>query len=84
MCKDNNVMKENKENAYLTCFISERCYSKCRGEELLEKALKTNDPYDWAKVPMVTPLVDCFNTDCLMRKNYKQAMENIKRQRENN
>ena len=77
-------MKENKENAYLTCFISESCYSQCRERELREKALKTNDPYDWAKVPMTTPLVDCLNTDCLMRKNYKQAMENLKEQRKNN
>ena len=33
---------------------------------------------------MVTALIDCFNMDCLMRKNYKQAMENLKEQRKNN
>lgn len=77
-------MKENKENAYLTCPIYRRCYSQCRREELHKKALKTNDPNDWSKVPMVTALVDCFNMDCFMRKNYKQAMENIKEQRKNN
>lgn len=84
MCKENNIMKENKENAYLTCFIAERCYAKCQEEELRKKALKTNDPNDWAKVPMTRVLVDCFNMDCFMRKNYKQAMENIKEQRKNN
>lgn len=77
-------MKENKENAYLTCFISEDCYKKCRERELRKKALKTNDPNDWSKVPMATVLVDCFNMDCFMRKNYKQAMENLKEQRKNN
>jgi hypothetical protein len=77
-------MKEDKENAYLTCPISERCYSKRHGEDLRKKALKTNDPSDWSKVPMATVLVDCFNMDCFMRKNYKQAMENIKEQRKNN
>lgn len=80
MCKENNVMKENKENAYLTCPISERCYSKWNGEELRKKALKTNDINDWAKVPMTTILVDCFNMDCFMRKNHKQAMENLKKE----
>lgn len=33
---------------------------------------------------MLTTLIDCFNMDCLMRKDYKQAMENIKEQRKNN
>lgn len=33
-------MKEDKENAYLTCPLSERCYSKWHGEELRKKALK--------------------------------------------
>lgn len=72
-------MEENKENAYLTCPISERCYSKWHGEELHKKELKTNDPKDWSKVPMATVLVDCFNMDCFMRKNHKQAIENLKR-----
>ena len=77
-------MKENKENEYLTCPLSGRCYSKWRRDELHKKALKTNDTNDWSKVPMVTALVDCFNMDCFMRKNYKQAMENLKGQRKNN
>jgi hypothetical protein len=29
-------------------------------------------------------MIDCFNMDCFMRKNYKQAMENLKEQRKNN
>ena len=77
-------MKEDKENAYLTCPLSGRCYSKWRREELHKKALKTNDPNDWSKVPMATVLIDCFNMNCFMRKNYKQAMENIKGQIKNN
>lgn len=77
-------MEENKENAYLTCPMAGQCHSKWRREELYKKALKTNDPKDWSMVPMVTALVDCFNMDCFMRKNYKQAMENLKEQRKNN
>lgn len=72
---------ENKENEYLTCSMSRECYSIERREELYRIALQTNKPEDWGKVPMVTALIDCFNMDCLMRKNYKQAMENLKEQR---
>lgn len=76
-------MEENKENAYLKCFCAGQCYSNRRGEELYKKALQTNDPADWSMVPMMTTLIDCFNMDCLMRKNYKQAMENLKKQKLN-
>ena len=76
-------MEENKENAYLTCPMSGACYSNWRREELYRNALETNKPEDWGKVPMSTTLIDCFNVDCLMRKDYKQAMENIKEQRKN-
>ena len=65
--------KENKENAYLTCGCARQCYSVRRREELYKKALQTNKPEDWGKVPMVTALVDCFNKECLMRRDYKQA-----------
>lgn len=77
-------MKENKENAYLTCHIADKCYSKWRGNELYRIALQTNKPEDWSKVPMRNTLIDCFNMDCFMRKNHKQAMENLKGQRKNN
>lgn len=77
-------MEENKENAYLTCPMSGVCYSNQHREELYRIALETNKPEDWEKVPMMGALIDCFNMDCLMRKNYKQAMENIKEQRKNN
>lgn len=65
--------KEDKENAYLTCGCAGLCYSVRRREELYRIALQTNKPEDWAKVPMLTALVDCFNMECLMRKDYKQA-----------
>lgn len=77
-------MEENKENAYLTCPMADRCYSKWRREELYRIALQTNKPEDWGRVPMVNTLIDCFNMECLMRKDYKRAMENIKEQRKNN
>lgn len=76
--KHTNFMEENKENAYLICPMAERCYSKWHREELYRIALQTNKPEDWGKVPMVTTIIDCFNMDCLMRKDYKQAMENLK------
>ena len=74
-------MEKNKENAYLTCGCAGECYLNWRREELYHIARKTNKPEDWEKVPMVTALIDCFNTECLMRKDYKQAMENIKEQK---
>jgi len=77
-------MEENKANAYLTCCCAGQCYSNWRREELYRIALKTNKLEDWAKVPMISALIDCFNMDCLMRKDYKQAMENLKEQRKNN
>ena len=77
-------MEENKENAYLKCFCAGQCYSNQRREELHRIALQTNKPEDWGRVPMVHTLIDCFNLDCLMRKDYKQAMENLKEQRKNN
>ena len=76
-------MEENK-NAYLTCFCADRCYSKQRRSELHKRALETNDPRDWRDWSMVrdvTVLIDCFNMECLMRKDYKLAMENLKEQR---
>jgi hypothetical protein len=76
-------MEENKENAYLTCFCANECYLNWRREDLYRIALQTNKPEDWGKVPMVGALIDCFNMDCLMRKNYKQAMENLKEQMKN-
>jgi len=76
-------MEENKENAYLTCPIARQCYSNQRGSELYKKALETNDPSDWSMVPMVSALIDCFNTECLMRKNHKRAMDNITEQMKN-
>lgn len=33
---------------------------------------------------MATTLIDCFNMGCLMRKDHKLAMENLKEQRKNN
>lgn len=77
-------MEENKENAYLTCPIAGQCYSKWHREELYRIACQTNKPEDWGKVPMVTALIDCFNMDCLMHKDYKQAMKNLKEQRKIN
>lgn len=74
-------MAESKENAYLSCGCAGQCYSSCRREELYRIALQTNKPEDWEKVPMVTALVDCFNMECLMRKDCKLAMENLKVQR---
>ena len=77
------TMEKNKENAYLTCSYAKQCYSEWHREELYRKALETNDPNDWSKVskvPIVTVLIDCFNMDCLMRKDYKLAMENKKEQ----
>ena len=74
-------MKESKENAYLTCGCAGQCYSNCHREELYRIALQTNKPEDWGKVPMVSALIDCFNMECLMRKDYKRAMENLKAQR---
>ena len=76
-------MEENKENIYLTCHMAGECYLNQRREELYRIARQTNKPEDWGKVPMSTTLIDCFNMDCLMRKDYKQAMENIKEQRKN-
>lgn len=76
-------MEENKENAYLTCPMADRCHSNQRREELYRIALETNKPEDWGKVPMIGTLIDCFNLDCFMRKDYKQAMENLKEQRKN-
>ena len=76
-------MEENKENEYLTCPIADQCYSNWHREELYKKELETNDPKDWSTVQMVTAMVDCFNMECLMCKDYKQAMENIKEQRKN-
>ena len=77
-------MEEKKENAYLTCPIAGQCYSNQRRSELYKKAMKTNDPRDWSMVPMVTTLIDCFNTECLMRKDHERAMDNIKEKRRNN
>ena len=77
-------MEENKENAYLTCGCASECYSNWRREELYRIALQTNKPEDWGKVPMLHIFIDCFNMECLMCKDYKQAMENIKEQRKNN
>ena len=71
-------MEENKENAYLTCPMVGQCYENWHREELYRIARQTNKPEDWAKVPMLNVLIDCFNMDCLMRKDYKQAMENLK------
>lgn len=65
--------KENKENAYLTCPISGVCYQNRLREDLYQKALETNDPKDWSMIPMIGALIDCFNMECLMRKDYKQA-----------
>ena len=76
-------MEENKENAYLTCICAMDCYSNRRRSALYKKALETNNPEDWGKVPMVTALVDCSNMDCFMRKDYKRAMENLKKQKIN-
>lgn len=73
-----------KENAYFTCPMADQCYSKWCREELYRIALQTNKPEDWGKVPMIRALIDCFNIDCFMRKNYKQAMEILKEQRKNN
>ena len=78
------MVEENKENAYLTCGCAGQCYSNRRREELYCIALQTNKPEDWGKVPMIGALIDCFNMNCLMRKDYKLAMENIKEQRKNN
>jgi hypothetical protein len=77
-------MKESKEKAYLTCPMADQCYSKWRREELYRIALQTNKPEDWGRVPMLTTLIDCFNMDCLMRKDYKLEMKNIEEQRKNN
>ncbi len=77
------MIEENKENAYLKCFCAGECYSNQRREELYHIALETNRPEDWGKVPMIGALIDCFNMDCLMRKDYKQAIENIKEQKLN-
>lgn len=74
-------MAESKENAYLTCGCSGQCYSAEHREELYRIALKTNKPEDWEKVPMAYALIDCFNMECLMRKDYKRAIENLKAQR---
>lgn len=71
-------MEENKENAYLTCCCAKQCYSNWHREELYRKALETNDPNDWSKMSTVSALIDCFNMGRLMRKDYKQAMENLK------
>ena len=59
-------------------FCVEQCYENWQREELYRTARKTNKPEDWAKVPMLNVLIDCFNMDCLMHKDYKQAMENLK------
>ena len=71
-------MEENKENAYLTCPMTGQCYENWHREELYRIALQTNKPEDWEKVPMSYTLIDCCNMNCFMRKNHKQAMENIK------
>ena len=71
-------MEENKENAYLTCGCVGQCYENWHREELYCIARKTNKPEDWAKVPMLNVLIDCFNMKCLMRKDYKQEFENLK------
>ena len=76
-------MEENKENAYLTCYMAGQCYLMERREELYRIARQTNKPEDWAKVPMTYVMIDCFNLDCFMRKDYKQAMENLKEQKLN-
>lgn len=77
-------MEENKENAYLTCHMADQCYFNQRREELYRIARQTNKPEDWGKVPMIGVLIDCFNLECFMRKDYKQAIENLKEQRKNN
>lgn len=76
-------MEENKENAYLTCPIALTCYSNQRRSALYKKALETNNPADWSMVPMVGALIDCFNTECFMRKDHARAMDNIKEQMKN-
>ena len=76
-------MEENKENTYLACPMAGQCYSNQRREELYRIALQTNKPEDWGRVPMGYTLIDCFNLDCFMRKDYKQAMENLKEQKLN-
>ena len=76
-------MDENNENAYLTCPIARQCYSNQCGSKRYKKALETNGQMDWSKVPMVSALIDCFNTECFMRKNHERAMENIKEQMRN-
>lgn len=65
--------KEDKEKAYLTCPIARQCYSNWRREELYRIARQTNKPEDWGRVPVIGTLIDCFNMECLMRKDYKQA-----------
>ena len=76
-------MEENKENAYLTCGCAGQCYENCRREGLYRIACQTNKPEDWGRVPIVHTLIDCFNLDCLMRKDYKLAMENLKKKKLN-
>lgn len=79
-------MEENKENAYLACPCAEDCYLNYYKSELYHIALQTNKPEDWenwGKVPMIGALIDCFNMECLMRKDHKQALENLKEQRKN-
>lgn len=65
--------KEDKENAYLTCPMSGACYQNMLREDLFQKALKTNKIEDWGEVPMCNTMIDCFNMECLMCKDYKQA-----------
>ena len=77
-------MEENKENAYLTCPMADKCYSKWHRKELYHIALQTNKPEDWGRVPIVHTLIDCFNMKCLMRKDHERAMDNIKEKRKNN
>ena len=70
---------ETKENAYLTCGCAEECYSNYRASDLYRIARQTNKMEDWSKIPIATVLIDCFNLECLMRKDYKLAMENRKK-----
>lgn len=72
---------ENKENAYLTCGCAEQCYSNYCCAERYDAACKTGKLESWTMPPMM--LIDCFNTDCLMRKDHKLAIENIKRNENN-
>lgn len=71
-------MEESKENTYFACGCTEECYLNSLKSHLYRIARQINKPEDWKKVTLLSTLINCFNADCLMCKEYKRTMEKLK------